>query len=91
MAYLSLTSFQKIPKLLEDPLLQRTSKSSFITKKIIIDISFSHLYVKSSSCMTLCLKQIDDVSMVTTIVVVVTTNYIGVVTIGHVVDELDPS
>jgi hypothetical protein len=29
--------------------------------------------------------------MVTTIVVVVTTDYIGVVTIGHVVDELDPS
>jgi hypothetical protein len=41
--------------------------------------------------MTLCLKHIDDVSMVTTIVVVVTTDYIGVVTIGHVVDELDTS
>jgi hypothetical protein len=41
--------------------------------------------------MTLCLKHIDDVSMVTTNVVIVTTNYIGVVTTGHVVDKLDPS
>ncbi len=43
------------------------------------------------SYMTLCLKHIDVVSMVTTIVVIVTMNYIGVVTIGHVVNKLDPS
>jgi hypothetical protein len=41
--------------------------------------------------MTLCIKHIDDVSMVITSVVVVIMDYIGVVTIGHVVDELDPS
>jgi hypothetical protein len=40
--------------------------------------------------MTLCIKHIDDVSMVITTVVVVIMDYIGVVTIGHAIDKLDP-
>jgi hypothetical protein len=64
----------------------------FFTKEIIIHIAFSHLYARwASSGMIMCLGCTNDVSIITTSVVVLIVDHTRVVTIGCAIDELDPS